>query len=182
MDELSEIEAAVKTELSQEGLYDRVIWSESRFVFLGDLFAQLVVGDAGDLSAVKSTAQRVSDLFASKGLSFQFEVRAIWELVGAGEAQPLYSQDGGLMAATIVPVRLRAGRVDATPHVIITWSADRAIRQLVPHADLRQAALALVRSKLADRSIGAWSPQDEPILEINAAAAPFISGLLKRAA
>ena len=182
MERLSYVEKKVKEELSRQGLSDQVLWSESEFLFVGYYVVVIVLREGAMVDSVRDALQVTKQALTIEGIYLDAQVRAKWTFESVGLVQPLYASDGGLRAASVIPVYLRSGSAEKTAHVIITWAADKAIREMVPHANLGQAAAELVQDRLMQVGSSAWDPLQESTIEVNAAAAPYVSQLLRKAA
>ena len=182
IDSIPQIMEALEAAIHEAALDSVVDWKESLFLFVGYNSVQIVLSDASKTDAVETVVKKARSRLIERGIEFDFQVRAKWSLESIGEVQPLYGGDGELRAASVISVNLKSGNAAKVVYVIVTWAADKAIREIAPSADLRVVADAIIRSRLAPGGSNVWNPMTESTIEINAAAAPYVSRLLQQAA
>lgn len=182
MERLEQIRREVNRELAEHNITSAVIWPESKFDDVGYCNVLLMVSDGKDIELVRSVVRSAQNRLALVGIEFELDVRAKWTIVEIGEIQPLWASDGGLVAASVVSLALRAGQRTTPVQVIFTWSASKALKELAPSADLRDAAKAVVQTRLAQHGLSEWDVLQEPTIEISAAAVPYVNRQLQRAA
>ncbi len=168
--------------LESNGFLPYVIRDRFQIIDLvGNLFIEIVVSDGAKEEAVRDLI--ASTLVSIGPIDASVIVRSLWSIASIGRPLPAYAPDGGLRAAVLVPVRLRAGQTELDVVVSITKLAEMELDRILGRkAPMEEVAEITVRNALRRGGQSYWNPREAPYFEVNASTAPQLSRLLKKSA
>lgn len=172
-----EFEKAARDRFQAAGLTPDFDADESQFLELPDgLFVEIVVRDGTKLQEVRRI---VGELSSKVGEKVDAIVRAEWELENVGDPQPAYAVGGGLRAAEIYPVILKAGAARQQVWVEVTLLAKMSLRDNgIEGAEVKKVVDEFVKEQLQLGGASYWDPIQFPQLEITGGMVPFMVGRL----
>ncbi len=174
-----QVQREMKEQFARAGLLPFLVEDSSEIYDLGgELFVEIVLSDRAKLEEATDLMRRLLN-----GKVYTLVIRSKWLLEKVGDPVPAYGQDGGLRAATLIPVTLQSGceRVSVTV-AVTTLAAMEFDRILGRKVDLRQVAKIVIEGALRRGGRSFWDPTVENYLEVASGAVANISRLLKQTA
>jgi hypothetical protein len=157
------IKTCFEERLRHSGLLPALDSKRTQFLDLpGGTYAELVLVDGGKEEAIR---QILSDSPSDVDL----RLHPIWEIENIGEPEIAISATGGIIAASVVGVRLKSGTATTVVQVAITWLAQQELKQMLGgEPDLKRLAREYVENWLQWGGESYWDPRQYPRLEIAA--------------
>lgn len=181
---IEQIQREMRDEFARAGLLPFLVEDSSQILDLGDeLFAEIVLSDGVKLDEASELINEILKRAGQGRKTYTLVVRSKWVISQIGNLAPAYGQDGGLRAAVLIPVILKAGTAQALVTVAVTKLAEMELNRILGRqADLKQVAEVVVESALRRGGRSFWDPTTENYLEVASGATANISRMLKQTA
>jgi hypothetical protein len=178
------IRSEIERRLQEASLLPFVVCDKLLYLDMSDqIFVEVLLSDDSRREEVKGLLEEIAGSPDFKGKPFEIIVRSTWKIEGAGATEIARSPDGGVRAAVIVPVRLRAGSAVTTVNVAVSWLALEELKRISgQEPNLQDLAFAYVESLLKPGGQSYWEPTLHSYLEIGAEMALVLYRMLKKTA